>query len=720
MKYPIAIIKKALTTLIIFALIAQAAVFAAAESRADYEFTLSFVESTKYISTNIERDTVVAKLENTGSKDDVYTVDVSQIPQNWRITFDNDETLKEYSVLAGSSQDVILIIDPPDSGEAYIKLKAKSKNSGTENTAFITLIVKEPIIKMSLEKSSKTILPDETALFSLNLSNLQEVPENVTISLTGSDITPSDSPKTDQWTYRLVDQSLIIELASNFSVVIVIEIDSPSETVANQIGVFRLKAVPESDDENFVETTLTVIVEELDSVTGTPNPRVLTGSAGDNVEFSLTLYNNGTSDLTDVSLFKGTLPPGWEFIYNSSMKYAIDRFASKTVKLSVSIPSFATVGSYKLQMGIYAKFKEVGNFSVMVSVSQNFDVDLSLTTTDERQVIDMKLESDVRFILKNTGNGHDTYILNLTKVPASWNIYFKSIEPVPGPGVLNKTMDFSKTLDLSAMIAAGENYITDKVKMVDSIRVLLGSRETVAVTLVVITGYSSSAEHNFTVNAYSSNKSTIGSLPLKLELIMSDLEITELTPSKVVPREDEDVFITVKITNRYHLAARNVSVVLIISDKVMEQKILTEISANETTSLEFKWTPTKMGLYTIEVRLQGNTVTDTDRTVYNRNLTVEEKAGEIKNNNGDSSAIYLVITVIIVLTVLAIVFLYISRERVRKLSEKRNNELKKRNGNGNGAIKRGVLTEKKREWDSAPQLKTKKPPKQLPPKRDRK
>ena len=243
--------KKYLTAAFIIILIASAIPTAADESRADYEFSLYFVDDTKYLSPNIDPDNIVAKLENTGTLDDTYTLDISLVPVNWSITFDNAEMQKDFPVSAGTSEDVFIIINFPESGEAYIKLKAKSQNSGTEKTAFITLNVTAPIIKMDLDSNGKTVLPLETATFELNLTNLQDTPENVTVSITGSDITPSATPKADQWTYRLTDQSVIIELIAKESKLITIEIDSPTNTDSNQMRAFRLTARPDSDTDNF-------------------------------------------------------------------------------------------------------------------------------------------------------------------------------------------------------------------------------------------------------------------------------------------------------------------------------------------------------------------------------------------------------------------------------------------------------------------------------------
>lgn len=659
----------------------------AQQNRADYDFSIIFLEES--ISLFPEKSIIDAKLENLGTKQDTYVVEIKQVPSNWTITFDNDEMIREYTLPSDTEpskkfQDIYLIVTPPKEGEAYITLEAKSKSTGNVQKTGITLTVKQPIIEMELDFKEKIVTAQETVTFILNLTNLQEQKEQVTLELTGSGITISDTGKLYEWTYKL-NISRSFELSPNGSASISIEIRPPTETVSGDKGIFNVEVTPQSDDEFPVNEIITVIVQELDRVEAEYLPTRGYGEPGDELAFTATLHNRGTGDLTDVKLFKGTLPPGWEFIYDESsmeIKYKED----KEAEVRVSIPDFAKVGLYNLPMGIWAKDKEVGNFTIEVEVLQVFGVDLENSgrianpaSGELRYKVDWKKDSDMELILRNTGNGADGIRLNLTGVPANWNVYFKSISPAEGSEFMNVSADFGKPLDLTDLVSENKKILAQPGSMVNTIRLILDPDVDVKITLGANTSVTGEQLYNFSVNAYTTNVSIMKSLPMEIMLIRSNLEIIDVIPSELAPRQDEKVIISVSIKNNFHVSAKNISVILKISDKTIGDKQIPEIQVNGTSTVQFEWTPTKKGLYTIDVELDGEQILLGNEPVYLRNLTVEKKSAVVDEEDGFPKDLFLVIGVIVVFTALAAVMLYISREKIRRLREKRTEELKKKN-----------------------------------------
>jgi uncharacterized membrane protein len=344
-----------------------------ASSRAEHDFSIEFLAESESFAPNDEGGRISASLKNLGTNEDTYVLEIKLVPVDWTIYFENGELVIEYQVLSDGFKDFDLIVRPPESGDAYIELNVTSKATGIKRSAFISLLVKQPIIEMKIDSKEKTVMPDGSTTFNINLTNLQDVKENVTIELKGTGILNSETPKPNDWTY-LLNQSRTVKLESNSSILILITIHSPIDTVADDKGVFTIKATPDSDENNPIEFIITVIVEENLHIDTTLEPEVGTGKPNGILSFTVTLENDGTGDLTNVELVRGNWPAGWELIYNTSIRYSIERDQSKDVDFKVKIPDVAIIGQYKLQIDIWANSpdsKYVGNYTIKINVSRD-------------------------------------------------------------------------------------------------------------------------------------------------------------------------------------------------------------------------------------------------------------------------------------------------------------------------------------------------------------
>jgi uncharacterized repeat protein (TIGR01451 family) len=666
------------------------------KTRADYDFTLKFESDSQSFNSG-SGGVILSTLENLGTLTDSYILEIKQVPVNWTITFYNAETVRDTpSITPGNSKVFDLFVSGPETGEAYIALKATSKNASSINhTAFISLIIKKPILQIEIDSDSKTVIPGDFTTFSLKIQNLQGISENVTISLIGTGIISSEEPKQFDWTYKL-NLSRHIQLKANSTTFISIIIQTPLETVPDDQGDFNIEVLPESDNENPFEERITVKVLKQDLVEAELKPSRQTGKPGETLDFTVTLFNNGTTDLPELSLFQGELPPAWEYVYNATTKFSLDRHENKDINIQVIIPEIAKVGSYKLPMNIWAEPKSVGNFSAIVDVSHVPGLELensgqvAYTLTGElRYEIDWKKSTDMEFILRNSGNGIDTVTLNFSNVPDNWQVNFKSITPTTNNDFNNITTDFSSTLDLADIYTENQRISGLDENKVDQLKVILDSGMAVRIVLEVNTSDDRLDMYlfNFTVNAYSSDISVMNAVPMEMYLVRSGLVIESISLSRPVPRVDEQVVVTVTIRNDYHSLTENVTARFIVNDKSMGSKNIDQLTINDTAIVEFEWTPAKKGSYSLDIELEGAMVTPGTEPEKRRNVTVEEKAAE---QNGDSDSlvpIILVIAVMLVFSALAIVMLYISREKIKRLREKRKNDIKQKqeeNGTDNG------------------------------------
>ncbi|UCH88131.1 MAG: hypothetical protein JSV49_07640 [Thermoplasmata archaeon] len=654
------------------------------ESRADYDFSIYFPKPSVLLPPEIQTRIHIT-IENLGTKSDTYTLEIKQVPVNWTAMFDNGEVIKEKTVGSGSDQPEDIFITPPQAGEAYITVTATSKSTGTGKTVGLTLTVQQPAVQIDIDHEDKTLRPGEAATFTMKLTNLKDSAVQVTISLSALDLIFSETPPDDtQWTYNL-NTSRIIDLEFNSSIMISIYIYAPNNVLSNAKRDVVIEAVTDSTEDLPVEKTITVTVLELNLVEATLDPAKGFGKPGQTLDFKVTLFNNGTGDLENVALIRGTLPPSWDVIYNESIKYPLDRFDTRVLTFKVSIPGMAIIGSYKLPMDIRATDKLVGNFTIIVDVLQVAGIELDYfgqmlkPGTDElRYFVNWMQDSEVDFILKNMGNGPDTIFINFSNVPDNWQVYFKCIAPTTNEDFTNVSTDFSTILDLFDLEYEGQKLITKSDNLVDSITVLLQTGSEVRITLGVNTSYEAKSQYdfdyNFTVNTYSSDISVMNSITLEIFLIRSELVVKSVTLSKPVPRVDDVVTVSVEIENKYHITAVNVSVELFISDKSQGVKFISEIPVNGTKTVEFEWTPAKKGLYVFDVELSGpaiNPITEPDKS---RNFTVEEKSSTEEKDERNLWPIFLVIGVIVVFAMLAVVMLYIQRQKLQRLKEIRKEE----------------------------------------------
>lgn len=672
-------------------------VFEVRTSHEAYNFSVDFIDGSKSFFPG-KREFIGALIENKGSSEDTYTLEIKQVPINWTINFQNGLKTIETHIKSNNNKVVDLIIDPPESGEAYIALKVTSKNdSALVETVFISLFVKQPIIKISLDSQAKEIMPGDEVTFHMNITNVQSVAENVTITLTGSSIIYSETPKQDQWSYR-VNQSRFIEVGANSSVFISIIIQSPTETVAGKIGEFTIQAKPESDNDNPVELIIKVDVSKVDLIEGTPSPEKALIAPGETRNFKVSLENTGTGDIEDAALYKIDAPAGWDIVYNESLRIPIDRFDIKEMDFKIGVPTFAEVGVYKIKMGISGNFVPVGNFTVEVEVSQIYGVQLKDTerldvsgTGDLRYEINHGLESEVELILKNNGNGPDTIKLNFSHIPENWVIFFKKIWiDTEEDTKVNTTADFSKVVDVTKAGSGGQRFITTEGTRLKTIQIKMNPGDTVRIVLGINTSVMDKAFYNFTVNTYSGNVTVMHSLAVELLLIRSDLEVIEVSLNDDVPRRDDTVIITVKVRNNYHIKTENITVVLRVSDKKEGEENIDKIQPGNIQTVEFTWTPPKKGLYTINVELVGELVTPGRIPTFDRNVIVEENLSSPTEDGGDIVPILLIIAVIFVFSILAMVIIFFSRARLRRLAKMRNDEIRKKNSQNNGKGDEGI------------------------------
>jgi uncharacterized repeat protein (TIGR01451 family) len=667
----------------------------AQQTRADYDFTLKFESDSQSFNSG-SGGVILSTLENLGTLTDSYILEIKQVPVNWTITFYNAETVRDTpSIAPGNSKVFDLFVSGPETGEAYIALKATSKNASSINhTAFISLIIKKPILQIDIDSDSKTVIPGDFTTFSLKIKNLQEISENVTVSLIGTGIISSEEPKQFDWTYKL-NLSRHIQLKANSTTFVSIIIQTPLETVPDDQGDFNIEVLPESNNENPFEERITVKVLSQDLVEAELKPPRQTGKPGETLDFTVTLFNNGTTDLPELSLFQGELPPAWEYVYNATTKFSLDRHEVKNINIQVIIPEIAKVGNYKLPMNIWAEPKSVGNFSAIVEVSHVPGLELENSgqvayalTGELRYEIDWKKPTEAEFILRNSGNGIDTVTLNFSNVPDNWQVYFKSITPTTNNDFNNVTADFSNTLDLTEIYIENQRISALTGDNVEQLKVILESGMAVRVVVTVNTSDNQLELYlfNFTVNAFSSDISVMNAVLMEMFLVRSGLVIESITLSRPVPRVDEQVVVSVTIRNDYHSATENFTARFIVNDKSTGSKNIDQLAINDTAIVEFEWTPVKKGLYSLDIELEGAMVTPGTEPEKRRNVTVEEKAVKKNGESDNLIPIILVIAVMLVFSALAVVMLYISRKKIKRLREKRKNDQKQKQEE-NGASK---------------------------------
>jgi uncharacterized membrane protein len=570
-----------------------------------------------------------------------------------------------------------------------------SDTSTTKKSANIILDAKK-VISLKLKDTSNVhnVQAGKNTTFNLELTNHQDVPDVVHLSIENKNVKIQDKSDDKEWSVSFDESSIIIDTKSTKDVVL--KVYAPGTGTPGNSIILTIIAQPESTSQEFKSQDLIARIPELYNVTAivtleSPEQLALPNST---FNYTLKLENNGNVD-DDFSLTLHDNLNDWGiYFFENETLFSISQ---DTIELKVSefvifevqvfIPMDASAGTHFIKYGIYSKGKgsntPINEFNILTQVQLISDIEIYLPTS-ESNIVNLQKITYFDFEVHNMGNGKDTLTISIPKVsiPAGWDISFYSIKNTKDTNITN-SVDFSKPIEVDNLVPTEYKPETGTTTSYYDIDLVLTANQKVIVTLS-ITPPSEGRPGTETFTIYGESESgNIDTTTKKatLTLQVSDLTISGLKLSNEEPAPDEKVTISFDIKNNYHLPATNFYVKLIEINGViiteLGQMKLSNLNPNETKEVSFTWTPKEVREtgYILKAELSGEIIPkDNGTPIRTKNVFVKEKPAEKKTTN---NAVIVVGAIVIIALILILIFFILFQKKRGQPTEEEEKEMEK-------------------------------------------
>jgi len=279
---------------------------------------------------------------NSGSNIQNLTFSLEGLPEGWSNTITaNGRDIQQLSVQPGGEQQITLEVTVPlevEKADYNFTLVADGDGEGYAELPFTTTVSEQGTFETELttEQQNMEGHADSTFTYNVSLKNRTAEEQNYALS----------SGASEGWgiTFKSGGDSITsATVEPNGSKDITVEVTPPKNVKADTYEI-PIKAATSSTSG---ELTLEAVITGSYSVEiTTPSGNLSTDlNAGSDKVIDLVVKNNGTADLTDVSLSAST-PPDWEVEFDESTISTIKAGEQASVQATMTAPDEAIAGDY--------------------------------------------------------------------------------------------------------------------------------------------------------------------------------------------------------------------------------------------------------------------------------------------------------------------------------------------------------------------------------------
>ncbi|MFD2761721.1 COG1470 family protein [Lentibacillus juripiscarius] len=281
-------------------------------------------------------------VKNSSSSIRNLTFSVEGLPDGWSKTITADgRDIQQLSVQPDGKQQISLEITVPleiEKADYAFTLVADGEGSGHAELPFVTTVSEQGTFETELttEQPNMEGHADSTFSYSATVKNRTAEKQNYALS--------SGAPEGWGVTFKSGGDSITsVSLEPNGSKDITVDVTPPKNVKADTFQIPIKAATSNTSAELKLEA---VITGSYSMKLTTPSGKVSTDlSAGGDKVVDLVVKNNGTADLTDVSI-KASTPPDWEAEFDKSTISTIKAGEKATVKATLTAPDDAIAGDY--------------------------------------------------------------------------------------------------------------------------------------------------------------------------------------------------------------------------------------------------------------------------------------------------------------------------------------------------------------------------------------
>ena len=450
-----------------------------------YGTTLTAIDGEKTVNPN-ENVKFQMSVKNTGGNDeDSVTISFSGngvdqwdiTPQPSTLTIDIDE-LAYFNLSVTPDIEAI-------AGLKSISIIATSGDGSTKSSTSITVKVNQlPALQVDkVGTSSKDVEAGKRVYYTFDVTNKGNAVDTFNLAVDISSLPTGWDASLDQ------DKISNLGVDENITLTDVLVVKAPEDAAADvEISIIVTISSDYNASINSTYTSRTTVLQNFEPKVSIVGEDTMSGKPEEQVNFTIKITNDGNGD-DDIALSLGG-NSSWGQLGGSS--FSLEAGTNETTTLRVTPPkdTEATNGYILIVKATSEDGETVNSRNIYLNVQQIYEVSVQVSG-DSSKKGDPGDELSYQILVKNKGNGDDTFTLSLEGEKAAWGSILDEVELTSGQSTtvnLTVNIDDDATVGDNDIIVRGSSEDNPSVNDTGTVKVSVNKQFKVDVIVSSMSG----------------------------------------------------------------------------------------------------------------------------------------------------------------------------------------------------------------------------------------
>lgn len=450
-----------------------------------YGTTLTAIDGEKTVNPN-ENVKFQMSVKNTGGNDeDSVTISFSGngvdqwdiTPQPSTLTIDIDE-LAYFNLSVTPDIEAI-------AGLKSISIIATSGDGSTKSSTSITVKVNQlPALQVDkVGTSSKDVEAGKRVYYTFDVTNKGNAVDTFNLAVDISSLPTGWDASLDQ------DKISNLGVDENITLTDVLVVKAPEDAAADvEISIIVTISSDYNASINSTYTSRTTVLQNFEPKVSIVGEDTMSARPEEQVNFTIMIINDGNGD-DDIALSLGG-NSSWGQLGGSS--FSLEAGTNETTTLRVTPPkdTEATNGYILIVKATSEDGETVNSRNIYINVQQIYEVSVQVSG-DSSKKGDPGDELSYQLLVKNKGNGDDTFTLSLEGEKASWGSILDEVELTSGQSTtvnLTVNIDDDATVGDNDIIVRGSSEDNPSVNDTGTVKVSVNKQFKVDVIVSSMSG----------------------------------------------------------------------------------------------------------------------------------------------------------------------------------------------------------------------------------------
>ncbi|MCD6383795.1 MAG: hypothetical protein J7L88_04980, partial [Thermoplasmata archaeon] len=542
-----------------------------------------------------EKTSFTFRVRNTGSHMQEFQAEILNIPENWLVMFDNQQTIVQFSTPVGASWTSTVILRPSEEGQANLTIRVTSITDQVTENLTLKVLCENPAIVF--ETPSQAVRGPQGSAVEIPFGIRNTVDDDIHLNLSLDGILEGERGVPNEWVGHLSQKDFILKGGEKVDLTVTVFI--PENATVNQPEVFSIIATAPERASLYRSSPINVNPQPLYRLVAKYVGERIRTFPGETINFTIRVRNGAVVEDTFYARLV-SIPQGWQVSCVNTLnplnqEVAISPKESILFSFRADLPDKVPAGSYELIVEFVGEANETQAY-VPVEVLEVVNVQLDYGEGNVGGAGGYypiyKYGNMVNLRLENMGNSLEKVDLNIVTLPQRWNVYFEGF----GWGEESTETNLSSPVNTSNL-SPGRYHIQGGSR---SITIYLAPYLSINLYIFASAppGTPPGAYHMAVKAIYmEGNRDLV--LPLNLKLLLAEIVFEDLNgdgrPDVIVEpnssiKNGDWVKIRTRIKNVYPYPVEGLTVYLDIGEnrKVKHVRI-DRLESGEVRDIEFKW-----------------------------------------------------------------------------------------------------------------------------------